>query len=62
MEIQPEKLHQRVALFLGSRSEVELVASYTRIDSINGCQKTQPSTVSRRLSRKAIARFQEYLI
>ncbi|CAN5204425.1 class 1 fructose-bisphosphatase [soil metagenome] len=28
MEIQPEKLHQRVAVFLGSRSEVELVTSY----------------------------------
>ncbi|MES2538870.1 MAG: class 1 fructose-bisphosphatase [Pseudomonadota bacterium] len=28
MDIQPEKLHQRVPVFLGSRSEVELVTSY----------------------------------
>ena len=30
MEIQPEKLHQRVAVFLGSKSEVDLVTSYHR--------------------------------
>lgn len=28
MDIQPEKLHQRVAVFLGSREEVERVTSY----------------------------------
>jgi fructose-1,6-bisphosphatase I len=28
MEIQPEKLHQRVAVFLGSKSEVERVTGY----------------------------------
>lgn len=28
LDIQPEKLHQRVAVFLGSKSEVELVTSY----------------------------------
>jgi fructose-1,6-bisphosphatase I len=28
MEIQPEKLHQRVPVFLGSKSEVELVTGY----------------------------------
>jgi fructose-1,6-bisphosphatase I len=28
MDIQPEKLHQRVPVFLGSKSEVELVTSY----------------------------------
>lgn len=33
MEIQPEKLHQRVAVFLGSRAEVERVTSYHQADS-----------------------------
>ena len=28
MDIQPERLHQRVPVFLGSKSEVELVSSY----------------------------------
>jgi len=28
MEIQPTKLHERVAVFLGSREEVEVVTSY----------------------------------
>ena len=28
LDIQPEKLHQRVAVFLGSKSEVERVTSY----------------------------------
>jgi fructose-1,6-bisphosphatase I len=28
MEIQPTKLHQRVPVFLGSKSEVELVTRY----------------------------------
>ena len=28
LDIQPEKLHQRVAVFLGSKNEVELVTSY----------------------------------
>jgi fructose-1,6-bisphosphatase I len=28
MEVQPEKLHQRVPVFLGSKSEVELVTGY----------------------------------
>ena len=28
MDIQPEKLHQRVPVFLGSKKEVELVTSY----------------------------------
>ncbi|HYD80992.1 MAG TPA: class 1 fructose-bisphosphatase [Paucimonas sp.] len=28
MEIEPEKLHQRVAVFLGSRSEVEIATEY----------------------------------
>jgi fructose-1,6-bisphosphatase I len=28
MDIQPEKLHQRVPVFLGSKSEVELVTRY----------------------------------
>ena len=28
LDIQPEKLHQRVAVFLGSKQEVELVTSY----------------------------------
>ncbi|WP_151448360.1 class 1 fructose-bisphosphatase [Lacisediminimonas profundi] len=32
MDIQPEKLHQRVPVFLGSRSEVERVTSYHRQD------------------------------
>ena len=30
MEIQPAKLHERVAVFLGSREEVEIVTSYHR--------------------------------
>ena len=30
MEIQPSKLHERVAVFLGSREEVEIVTSYHR--------------------------------
>ncbi len=30
LDIQPEKLHQRVAVFLGSKNEVELVSSYHR--------------------------------
>jgi len=30
MEIQPTKLHERVAVFLGSREEVEIVTSYHR--------------------------------
>jgi fructose-1,6-bisphosphatase I len=30
LDIQPEKLHQRVAVFLGSRSEVERVTGYHR--------------------------------
>ena len=30
MDIQPETLHQRVAVFLGSKNEVELVSSYHR--------------------------------
>jgi fructose-1,6-bisphosphatase I len=30
LDIQPEKLHQRVAVFLGSKKEVELVTSYHR--------------------------------
>jgi len=30
LDIQPEKLHQRVAVFLGSKNEVELVTSYHR--------------------------------
>jgi fructose-1,6-bisphosphatase I len=28
LDIQPEKLHQRVAVFLGSKNEVERVTSY----------------------------------
>jgi fructose-1,6-bisphosphatase I len=28
MDIQPSKLHERVAVFMGSREEVELVTSY----------------------------------
>jgi fructose-1,6-bisphosphatase I len=28
LDIQPEKLHQRVPVFLGSRDEVALVTSY----------------------------------
>ena len=28
LDIQPEKLHQRVPVFLGSKNEVELVTSY----------------------------------
>jgi fructose-1,6-bisphosphatase I len=28
MDIQPEKLHQRVAVFLGSKNEVDVVTSY----------------------------------
>jgi fructose-1,6-bisphosphatase I len=28
MEIRPSKLHERVAVFLGSREEVERVTSY----------------------------------
>jgi fructose-1,6-bisphosphatase I len=28
LDIQPEKLHQRVPVFLGSKSEVELVTKY----------------------------------
>jgi fructose-1,6-bisphosphatase I len=30
LDIQPEKLHQRVAVFLGSKNEVDLVTSYHR--------------------------------
>ncbi len=30
MDIQPTKLHERVAVFLGSREEVERVTSYHR--------------------------------
>jgi fructose-1,6-bisphosphatase I len=30
LEVQPRKLHERVAVFLGSRNEVELVTSYHR--------------------------------
>jgi fructose-1,6-bisphosphatase I len=30
MDIQPEKLHQRVAVFLGSRNEVEVATAYHR--------------------------------
>ena len=30
LDIQPEKLHQRVAVFLGSRNEVEHVTAYHR--------------------------------
>lgn len=30
LDIQPEKLHQRVAVFLGSRNEVEHVTGYHR--------------------------------
>ena len=30
LDIQPEKLHQRVAVFLGSKNEVELVTEYHR--------------------------------
>ena len=30
MEVQPTKLHERVAMFLGSREEVERVTSYHR--------------------------------
>jgi fructose-1,6-bisphosphatase I len=28
LDIQPEELHQRVAVFLGSKNEVELVTRY----------------------------------
>jgi fructose-1,6-bisphosphatase I len=28
LDIQPEKLHQRVPVFIGSRNEVELVTRY----------------------------------
>ncbi len=28
MDIQPEKLHQRVPVFLGAKDEVELITSY----------------------------------
>jgi fructose-1,6-bisphosphatase I len=28
MDIQPQKLHERVAVFLGSKNEVERVTSY----------------------------------
>ena len=28
LDIQPEKLHQRVAVFLGSKNEVERVTAY----------------------------------
>jgi fructose-1,6-bisphosphatase I len=28
MDIQPKKLHQRIAVVLGSRNEVEVVGSY----------------------------------
>ena len=28
LDIQPEKLHQRVAVFLGSKNEVERVSAY----------------------------------
>jgi fructose-1,6-bisphosphatase I len=28
MDIQPEKLHQRVPVFLGSKNEVERITSY----------------------------------
>ena len=28
MEIQPQKLHERVAVFLGSKEEVERVTGY----------------------------------
>jgi fructose-1,6-bisphosphatase I len=31
MDIQPEKLHQRVPVFLGSKNEVELVTSYHNV-------------------------------
>jgi fructose-1,6-bisphosphatase I len=31
MDIQPEKLHQRVPVFLGSKNEVELVSSYHQL-------------------------------
>ncbi|HEX2530380.1 MAG TPA: class 1 fructose-bisphosphatase [Burkholderiaceae bacterium] len=30
LDVQPEKLHQRIPVFLGSRNEVELVTSYHR--------------------------------
>jgi fructose-1,6-bisphosphatase I len=32
MDIQPEQLHQRVAVFLGSKNEVELVTAYHKQD------------------------------
>ena len=28
LDIQPDKLHQRVAVFLGSKNEVEVVTKY----------------------------------
>ena len=33
LEVQPEKLHERVAVFLGSRNEVERVTGYHRTSS-----------------------------
>jgi len=30
LEVQPSKLHERVAVFLGSKNEVDLVTSYHR--------------------------------
>jgi fructose-1,6-bisphosphatase I len=33
LEVQPEKLHERVAVFLGSRNEVERVTGYHRAPS-----------------------------
>ena len=30
LDIEPEKLHERVAVFLGSKNEVERVTSYHR--------------------------------
>jgi len=33
LEVQPKKLHERVAVFLGSRNEVERVTGYHRTSS-----------------------------
>lgn len=34
LDIKPEKIHQRVAVFLGATEEVELVTSYHKKEAV----------------------------